>query len=379
MSVVATRVSVPAYPLLVRDSAQSFVLAEVESTLGRLDGRREGMPPTRDAMALLGRVLAAHVLRAVSTSSERPRLSTLLGLRPEDDALAESLDAAWLAATPSQALKDELERIGESYGDYLRSLKLAAAGTSGHGQRILSRFPAFMRADRRGKALGELAHALGRDLDEADRLLLEIRDAHALAAAKEEGDVLKLASALGFERADFLVLAKLKDKGFYATDDAAGADAYDRAEIAYRHYLTDLKQAVGRFARICLRGCGTVPALLEGTMVLLNGDPRDAAGSVQRVGCGGVFVFIGADAETGWLPEAIARDERGYILTGDAAARSGRWQQQRDPYLLESSVPGIFACGDVRSSLVKRAAAAVGEGSMAIAFVHQFLARIGHA
>ena len=104
-----------------------------------------------------------------------------------------------------------------------------------------------------------------------------------------------------------------------------------------------------------------------------------AAGSVQRVGCGGVFVFIGADAETGWLPEAIARDERGYILTGDAAARSGRWQQQRDPYLLESSVPGIFACGDVRSSLVKRAAAAVGEGSMAIAFVHQFLARIGHA
>jgi len=282
MSVVATRVSVPAYPLLVRDSAQSFVLAEVESALGRLDGRSEDVPPTRDATALLGRVLAAHVLRAVSTSSERARLSTLLGLRPEDDALAESLDAAWLAATPSQALKDELERIGESYGDYLRSLKLAAAGTSGHGQRILSRFPAFMRADRRGKALGELAHALGRDLDEADRLLLEIRDAHALAAAKEEGDVLKLASALGFERADFLVLAKLKDKGFYATDDAAGADAYDRAEIAYRHYLTGLKQAVGRFARICLRGCGTVPALLEGTMVLLNGDPRDAAGSVQR-------------------------------------------------------------------------------------------------
>jgi thioredoxin reductase (NADPH) len=99
-----------------------------------------------------------------------------------------------------------------------------------------------------------------------------------------------------------------------------------------------------------------------------------AAGTVQRVDCGGVFVFIGADAETGWLPEAIARDERGYIRTGDAVARSGQWNEARDPYLLETSVPGIFACGDVRSSLVKRVAAAVGEGSMAIAFVHQFLA-----
>ena len=100
-----------------------------------------------------------------------------------------------------------------------------------------------------------------------------------------------------------------------------------------------------------------------------------AAQTSRRVDCGGVFVFIGADAETGWLPAAIARDERGYVCTGDAVARSGHWHEGRDPYLLETSVPGIFACGDVRSSPVKRVAAAVGEGSMAIAFVHQFLAQ----
>jgi thioredoxin reductase (NADPH) len=100
-------------------------------------------------------------------------------------------------------------------------------------------------------------------------------------------------------------------------------------------------------------------------------------GAVRHAPCGGVFVFIGADAETGWLPEAIARDDRGYICTGDAVAKSGRWQLQRDPYLLETSVPGIFACGDVRCSPIKRAAAAVGEGSMSIAFVHQFLAHRG--
>ena len=74
------------------------------------------------------------------------------------------------------------------------------------------------------------------------------------------------------------------------------------------------------------------------------------------------------------MPEAITRDARGYVYTGETAARSGHWQLDRDPYLLETSVPGIFACGDVRCSPVKRVAAAVGEGSMAIAFVHQYLA-----
>ncbi|HZX43295.1 MAG TPA: FAD-dependent oxidoreductase, partial [Myxococcaceae bacterium] len=93
-------------------------------------------------------------------------------------------------------------------------------------------------------------------------------------------------------------------------------------------------------------------------------------GGTRREPSTGVFVFIGADAETSWLPAELARDERGYLLTGDAVVKAGRWRERRDPYLLETSVPGIFACGDVRSSPVKRVAAAVGEGSMAIAFVH---------
>ena len=103
-------------------------------------------------------------------------------------------------------------------------------------------------------------------------------------------------------------------------------------------------------------------------------DIRDAAGgTVARHDCGGLFIFIGADAETDWLPADIARDARGYILTGDDVVKAGRWSIDRDPYLLESSVPGVFACGDVRLSPVKRVASAVGEGSMAIAFVHKYL------
>jgi thioredoxin reductase (NADPH) len=90
-----------------------------------------------------------------------------------------------------------------------------------------------------------------------------------------------------------------------------------------------------------------------------------------------VYIFIGADAETAWLPPEIALDRRGYVLTGTDVTAAGRWTLDgRDPYLLETSVPGIFACGDVRLSTVKRCAAAVGEGSMAIAFVHQHLRNV---
>ncbi len=97
-----------------------------------------------------------------------------------------------------------------------------------------------------------------------------------------------------------------------------------------------------------------------------------ATGGTARLESGGLFIFIGADAETGWLPNEIALDPKGYVLTGSEVRAAGRWDLERDPYLLETSVPGIFACGDVRFSPVKRVAAAVGEGSMAIAFVHQY-------
>jgi len=103
-------------------------------------------------------------------------------------------------------------------------------------------------------------------------------------------------------------------------------------------------------------------------------DVRNAdTGEEARLESGGLYILIGADAETAWLPPEIARDRRGYVLTGSDLAATERWELDRDPYLLETSVPGIFACGDVRFSPVKRVAAAVGEGSMAIAFVHQYL------
>jgi thioredoxin reductase (NADPH) len=142
-----------------------------------------------------------------------------------------------------------------------------------------------------------------------------------------------------------------------------------------------LEKGMSRYLVEQLAGKSNVAVKLRSEVVGAYGethltaiDIRDSASNaVSRHDCGGLFVFIGADAQTEWLPPEIARDGRGYVLTGDDVVRAGRWSHRRDPYLLESSVPGVFACGDVRLSPVKRVASAVGEGSMAIAFAHKYL------
>jgi thioredoxin reductase (NADPH) len=91
-----------------------------------------------------------------------------------------------------------------------------------------------------------------------------------------------------------------------------------------------------------------------------------------------LFVFIGAAPGTEWLPPSILRDEKGFLLVGPDLRSEGKlpemWREEREPFLLESSVPGVFVAGDVRHGSVKRVASAVGEGSIAVQFVHQYLA-----
>jgi thioredoxin reductase (NADPH) len=148
-----------------------------------------------------------------------------------------------------------------------------------------------------------------------------------------------------------------------------------------------LEKSMSRYLLDQVRANPNVRVVLHAEVRAVHGDDhlsaidvRDCStGTVERRDCGGLFVFIGADAETEWLPPEIARDARGYLLTGADLTKGGHWSARRDPYLLETSVPGIFACGDVRYSPVKRVASAVGEGSMAIAFVHQYLQNEGGA
>jgi thioredoxin reductase (NADPH) len=106
----------------------------------------------------------------------------------------------------------------------------------------------------------------------------------------------------------------------------------------------------------------------------------ELTGDVKQVPANSLFIFIGAEPRTAWLDGVVERNERGFILTGPDLLRPGKrpkgWTLERDPSLLETSVPGVFAVGDVRYGSVKRVASGVGEGSVAIQFVHQYLSNV---
>jgi thioredoxin reductase (NADPH) len=105
---------------------------------------------------------------------------------------------------------------------------------------------------------------------------------------------------------------------------------------------------------------------------------NNRSGERRTLGARALFVFIGAEANTGWLRGTVELDERGFVLTGQALDRSvldaDDWRERsREPFLLETSMPGVFAAGDARAGSIKRVASAVGEGAMAVRLVHQYL------
>jgi len=139
-------------------------------------------------------------------------------------------------------------------------------------------------------------------------------------------------------------------------------------EAGMSHYLIEQIAALGNVE--VLTGSAAVAAEGDGERLrALRIAGPDAERRMEADAC---FVFIGALPRTDWLEGVVARDERGFILAGRDAAGDG-WPLAREQYLLETSVPGVFVAGDVRARSIKRVASAVGEGSMAITLVHQYL------
>jgi len=149
-----------------------------------------------------------------------------------------------------------------------------------------------------------------------------------------------------------------------------------RGDDLYKHMSSYLAKRIEQTPNIEL--------LRNSTVQRMNGDGHlksieivnSKTGEKRTVETPAVFSFIGAVPRTDWLPPEIVRDAKGFIMTGPSLAQSPHWTGKRQPFLLETSRAGVFAAGDVRSDSVKRVASAVGEGAMAVQFVHEYLKEV---
>jgi thioredoxin reductase (NADPH) len=333
------------------------------------------------------------------------RVAELLGLGTEADAA--EYDTVIVGAGPA-GLAAAVYGASEGLSTIVveREAPGGQAGTSSRIENYLG-FPSGVSGDELASRALQQARRLGAEIL-VTRSITRI-DAATRQVHLDGGDVLRartviLACGVAWRQLSIDGLERLAGKGVSygaARSEApnthgldvhivgAGNSAGQAALFFSTHARTvtilcradDLAKSMSRYLVDQLATRPNIRALLEVEVAAVHGDVslaaidvRDrATGETTRLESGGLFIFIGADAQTAWLPPEIALDRQGFVLTGSDMRAAGRWTLDRDPYLLETSVPGIFACGDVRFAPVKRVAAAVGEGSMAIAFVHQYL------
>ena len=171
--------------------------------------------------------------------------------------------------------------------------------------------------------------------------------------------------------------------------NSAGQAAMHFAKYAHKVTMLvrgpSLEKSMSKYLIDQIAGTSNIEVRTHAQVIEASGDQRleclriRASDGESLCPASSLFIFIGAAPQTSWLPENIMRDPNGFVLSGPDLRIEGRlpriWKEERDPYLLETSTPGVFAAGDVRHGSVKRAASAVGEGSIAVQFIHQYLAR----
>jgi thioredoxin reductase (NADPH) len=303
----------------------------------------------------------------------------------------------------------------------LRTLLVERAATGGQAGQS-SRIENYLGFPK-GLSGAELAQ---RARDQALRFGVEVVTASEVTGIEPQGDgrvvhldgapsvtahAVVLATGVSYTRLPSAAVDAFSGRGVYygaatheavnCTDQAVyvvgAANSAGQAALFFRRYAakvvivargSDLRRSMSEYLvarieadpKIEVRTCTEVVGA-AGDEHLEVLDLRDnTTGAVEQVEAGWLFVFIGAVPRTDWLGERFVRDGRGFVLTGlgllgDDGRPPPDWPLERDPYLLESSVPGVFVAGDVRAASMKRVASAVGEGAMAVSLVHTYLER----
>jgi thioredoxin reductase (NADPH) len=286
----------------------------------------------------------------------------------------------------------------------------APGGQAGQSSRIENYlgFPAGLSGSDLARRATDQARRLGAELltlqdttglrVEGSGRIVELSGGESLIASS-----VLVASGVSYRQLDVPGFAPLTGSGIYygaalteARSDAdqrivviGGANSAGQAAVylsAYASLVTmlvrgdSLAKSMSHYLIEQIESLPNVEVRMQTEVVGAEGDGllralriRDAKGVETLENVDACFVFIGALPRTDWLAGVIARDERGFVLAGPDAKSDG-WPLQRDPFPLETSVPGVFVAGDVRAHSIKRVASAVGEGSMAVSLVHQYLA-----
>ena len=299
--------------------------------------------------------------------------------------------------------------------------KLATGGQAGTSSRIENYlgFPAGISGAELTRAALLQAQKFGARITVPAQVKQLRRDGGVHVAELADGSSVQarcvlVASGVKYRRLDVPRLSEFEGAGVYyaATEmearlcrgeqvvvvgggNSAGQAVVFLASQASRVHLVirgdDLGANMSRYLVDRIEGFANVTVHRDTTVTALSGDDhlasvtlRHAQGSEQGIETPSLFLFIGADPHTDWLRGAVQLDRNGFVMTG-ASAGSGdgdgdAWRVAgRPPFLLETSVPGVFAAGDVRSGSIKRCASAVGEGSMAVSFVHAHIGALARA
>jgi thioredoxin reductase (NADPH) len=252
------------------------------------------------------------------------------------------------------------------------------------------------QARRLGAELLTLQDAVGLRVEGAGRLV-ELSDGGTLSAS-----CVLIASGVSYRQIDAPGFRALTGAGVYygaAMTEArscadqhvvviGGANSAGQAAVYFSRYARrvtmlvrgdSLHRSMSQYLVDQIGALRNIEVRTEATAIAADGEGGRLRRLIVRDGDGeealevdACFVFIGASPRTDWLDGVLARDERGFILAGVDAQAAG-WPLKRDPYLLETTVPGVFVAGDVRARSIKRVASAVGEGSMAVSLIHEYL------